>query len=61
VNQKDTDGAPALKQIVTANDGKIAAVHALWTLQGLGQLDDATVKAALSAKDSVLRRAAVRT
>ncbi len=60
VDGKKTDAAAALKQIVTANDGNIAAIHALWTLHGLGQLDDATVKSALSAKDAVLRRNAVR-
>lgn len=60
VEAKKTDAADALKKIVTANDGQIAAVHALWTLHGLGQLDDATEKAALSAKDAGLRRDAVR-
>lgn len=34
--------------------------HALWALQGLGQLDEATHKAALLAKDANLRRNAVR-
>ncbi|MEP6667804.1 MAG: PVC-type heme-binding CxxCH protein, partial [Chthoniobacter sp.] len=61
VEGKKTDAADTLKKIVAANDGNIAAVHALWTLQGLGALDDATQKAALSAKDSGLRRNAVRT
>lgn len=61
VEGKKTDAAEALKKIVAANDGSIAAVHALWTLEGLGALDDATQKAALSAKDSGLRRNAVRT
>ncbi|EDY19842.1 membrane-bound dehydrogenase domain protein [Chthoniobacter flavus Ellin428] len=60
VEGKKTDAAGALKKLVTANDGNIAAVHALWTLHGLNLLDDATEKAALSAKDSGLRRDAVR-
>jgi mono/diheme cytochrome c family protein len=60
VDAKKTDAAEALKKTVVANDGNPAAIHALWTLQGLGQLDDATAKAALSAKDSTLRRNAVR-
>ena len=60
VDGKKTDAAEALKKTVAANDGNIAAIHALWALQGLGQLDDTTVKAALSAKDSALRRNAVR-
>ena len=60
VDGKKTDASAALKKAVTANDGSIAAIHALWALHGLGQLDDATMKAALSAKDSALRRNAVR-
>ncbi|HSI15041.1 MAG TPA: c-type cytochrome, partial [Chthoniobacter sp.] len=60
VDGKKTDAVVALKRIVVANDGNIAAIHALWTLQGLHQLDDATMKAALSAKDSGLRRNAIR-
>jgi putative membrane-bound dehydrogenase-like protein len=60
VDGKKNDAAPALKKIIAANDGSIAAVHALWTLQGLGQLDDATVKAAFAARDSVVRRSTVR-
>lgn len=60
VEGKKTDATGALKQIVTANDGSIAAVHALWTLHGLGTLDEATEKSALNAKDAGLRRNAVR-
>ena len=52
--------APALKQLVLANDGSNGAIHALWALQGLGQLDTATHQAALFAKDARLRRNAVR-
>jgi putative membrane-bound dehydrogenase-like protein len=60
VEEKKTDAADALKKMVTANDGSIAAIHALWTLQGLGHLDEATHKAALLAKDAGLRRNAIR-
>ncbi|HSI13126.1 MAG TPA: PVC-type heme-binding CxxCH protein [Chthoniobacter sp.] len=60
VEGKKTDATDALKQIVTANDGNIAAVHALWALHGLGTLDEATEKGALNAKDAGLRRNAVR-
>jgi mono/diheme cytochrome c family protein len=45
---------------VTANDGNIAAVHALWVLRDVGWLDEATHKAALLAKDARLRRNAIR-
>lgn len=60
VEQRKTDAADALKKIVSANDGSIAAIHALWALQGLGQLDEATHKAALLAQDAALRRNAIR-
>jgi putative membrane-bound dehydrogenase-like protein len=52
--------APALAALVTANDGSIAAVHALWVLHGLGTIDAATHQAALLAKDARLRRNAIR-
>jgi len=54
------EAAPALVSLVTANDGAIAAIHALWTLHGLGKLDPATHRAALLAKDARLRRNAIR-
>ncbi len=60
VEGKKTDAAGPLKALVMANDGKVAAVHALWALQGLGALDEATHRAGLLAKDARLRRNAVR-
>ena len=60
VEGKHASAAEALKQLVIANDGSVAALHALWSLQGLGALDDATFTAALYAKDARLRRNAVR-
>jgi mono/diheme cytochrome c family protein len=60
VEGKKTDATDLLKKLVLANDGNVAAIHALHTLQGLGALDEATHKAALLAKDARLRRNAVR-
>ncbi len=60
VEGKHTSAAEALKRLVIANDGSVAALHALWSLQGLGVLDDATFTAALYGKDARLRRNAVR-
>ncbi|MBI3879501.1 MAG: c-type cytochrome [Verrucomicrobia bacterium] len=59
VEGKRMDAVASLKNTVTNNSG-IAAIHALWTLHGLGKLDDATHIAALTAKDAALRRNAVR-
>ncbi len=60
VEGRKTDAVASLKGIVAANSGHVAALHALWTLQGLGALDAATHKAALAAKDPALRRNAIR-
>jgi putative membrane-bound dehydrogenase-like protein len=60
VEGKNAAAIEGLKKLATANDGSIGALHALWTLQGLNALDDATSNAALLAKDVRLRRNAVR-
>ncbi|MBC8002694.1 MAG: c-type cytochrome [Opitutaceae bacterium] len=60
VEQKKVDAVNSLKQMITSKATSVGAIHALWTLQGLGQLDDATHKAALLAKDPALRRNATR-
>lgn len=60
VEGRVVDAADDLRNLVVANDGSIAAIHALWTLHGLGRLDDATHRAALLARDARLRRNAVR-
>ena len=60
VDGKKSDAAPALKQLVVANDGSNGAIHALWALHGLGVLDADTHRAAFYAKDARLRRNAVR-
>ncbi len=61
VEGKLTTAAEPLKKLLAANDGSVAALHALWTLQGIGALDEAALNAALLAKDGRLRRNAVRT
>lgn len=60
VDGKKTDATAALKKLVTTHDGSVAAIHALWSLHGLGSLDEATHKAALLAKNAGLRRNAIR-
>jgi putative membrane-bound dehydrogenase-like protein len=60
VENRKTDAIDALKKIVTANDKSVAAIHALWALQGLGALDDPTHRAALQSTDPALRRNAIR-
>ncbi len=59
VEGKKTDVLPALKQTAT-NTAPIAAIHSLWALHGLGQLDDKTHVAALLHADAAVRRNATR-
>lgn len=60
VDDKMTDAAPALKKRVRSATGGKGAIHALWSLDGIGALDKDTHQAALLSKDSALRRNAIR-
>jgi cytochrome c553 len=53
------DAAEALKAHVRA-PAAIPAIHALWTLHGLGLLDEATHRGALNHADAAVRRNAIR-
>ena len=59
VEGQRTDAAPALKSTVAAL-APLPALHALWSLHGLGRLDEATHRAALSHPDAAVRRNATR-
>ena len=60
VEGKHAETANGLKSSVTEKEPGIGAIHALWTLQGLGALDEQTHKAALLSKSAALRRNATR-
>lgn len=60
VDSQQTDAAPALKKRVRAATGGKGAIHALWSLSGIGALDKDTHQAALLARDPALRRNAIR-
>ena len=53
--------APALKAMATSHGNPLARLHALWTLDGLGKLDQGTSFAGLRDEDARIRAAAVRT
>ncbi|HYE31512.1 MAG TPA: PVC-type heme-binding CxxCH protein [Methylomirabilota bacterium] len=59
VDNKTRDAVPALKKRVASGGGE-GAIHALWTLEGIGALDKDTHQKALLDKDPALRRNAVR-
>ncbi len=60
VDNKMSDAAPALKQRVASGKGGTGAIHALWSLSGLGALDKDTHQKALLDKDPAVRRNAIR-
>ena len=54
------EAVPALRKNVTSLASTNSAVHSLWALQGLKQLDSETHRSALSARDADVRRNAIR-
>jgi mono/diheme cytochrome c family protein/glucose/arabinose dehydrogenase len=60
VERGEKSVAPALKQLALASPDYRARLHALWTLDGLGELDAATVEKALADKSFDVRTSAVR-
>ncbi len=59
VEGKRSDASAALKQALVGSSS-VKALHALWTLHGLGQLDAATHRTALTHADAAVRRNATR-
>lgn len=60
VEKGDLSVVPALQQLATSGKEPLGRLHALWTLEGLRQLDPRTVTAALKDRDERVRVAAVR-
>lgn len=58
--RRRVDAAPALRALATAGGSPFGRLHALWSLEGLGQLEDQTLAAALADPHPVLRATAVR-
>jgi len=59
VEGRRTDATAALKPAVTGG-AAVKAIHALWTLHGIGELDAATHRAGLLHANAAVRRNAVR-
>ncbi|MBI5690863.1 MAG: c-type cytochrome [Verrucomicrobia bacterium] len=59
VESRRLDAVPALRQLVTTG-APVPAIHALWTLHGLGQLDPSSQRAALLHSHPAVRRNATR-
>jgi putative membrane-bound dehydrogenase-like protein len=60
VETNRVEAVPALRRNVSSPASTNLAVHSLWTLQGLKQLDTETHRAALSSRNADVRRNAIR-
>lgn len=57
--RQDQSAVPALREMMAKNEGPLARLHALWSLEGLGALNEADLLAATHDADEHVRRAAV--
>lgn len=60
VERADSAVVPALKKLAARSENAPAQLGALWTLAGLGRLDDRTLHVALADRNPKVRAAAVR-
>ncbi|MGH9162782.1 MAG: DUF7133 domain-containing protein, partial [Vicinamibacteraceae bacterium] len=60
VERGDRSAAEALRDMAFSHPQRLARLHALWTLEGLGLANDAVVVRALSDPDASVRAAAIR-
>src|SRR5207248_2831562 len=60
VQRQDKSVAPALKELARAKKSERGRAHALWTLNGLGLLNDELVEAALKDESAGVREQALR-
>src|SRR5262249_17402520 len=58
--KQDRSVVPVLEQTVRSSDNLLARFHALWTLEGLGALKPAVVRAAMEDKNPRVRIQAIR-
>lgn len=60
VQKQDEDAAAPLKKLVVSGTNPLGRLHALWSLDGISQLDEETITTALADKHPKVRAAAVR-
>ena len=61
VTRREVSATSALRKMVTDHQDALGRLHALWTLDGLKQLDKETNFIALADRDPRVRAAAIRT
>jgi mono/diheme cytochrome c family protein/glucose/arabinose dehydrogenase len=59
VLRSDQSVVPALKQMAATSTMQLARIHALWTINGLKAMDNATIRAALKDPDAQVRKTAL--
>jgi len=60
VEKQDKDVAPDVRKLLQNSDQPLTRLHAMWTLNGLGLLQNSDITAALQDKDVYVRRDAVK-
>ena len=60
VERGERSVAPALRAMMRTHADDRARLHALWTLDGIGEADQATIESALADSSAVVRAAAIR-
>lgn len=60
VDRKPPDAVPLLKSMAASHASPVARVHALWTLDGFGQLDTPSIRSALRDASPGVRENAIR-
>ena len=60
VEHHDAATVPAIRKMATSSSRAVGRIQAMWTLEGIGGLDRATVMAGLSDKEPVVRASALR-
>jgi len=60
VENQNADATQALMKLASDSQSPLGRLHAMWTLEGLSQLDDGTIEKALDDPHAEVRAAAVR-
>ena len=60
IERGNTDAVPHLRRLVTSGQREAARLHALWTLDGLGALENSDIRSGLRDSRPVVRENAVR-
>ncbi|MDB6123971.1 MAG: dehydrogenase [Pedosphaera sp.] len=60
VERSDASVAPTLKRIAVTDTNQVTRIHALWTLEGMGQLDKQTLSSTLTCPYPKVRATAIR-